>query len=66
MKPVVITPKTKKEFDFVSQLLNKLRISSRMLSMEEVEDLGLSKLMREADRSKKVSREVIMKKLNAG
>lgn len=65
MKPVVITPKTKKEFDFVSQLLNKLRISSRMLSLEEVEDIGLAKLMREADRSKKVSREVIMRKLNA-
>ena len=65
MKPVVITPKNKKEFDFVSLLLNKLKISSRILSTEEIEDLGLAKLMRDADRSNKVSRETIMKKLNA-
>lgn len=28
--------------------------------MEEIEDLGLSMLMKEADRNKKVSREVVM------
>lgn len=65
MNPVVITPKNKKEFDFVSQLLLKLNISSRSLSTEEIEDLSMSKLMRGVDRSKKVSRKAIMKKLNS-
>lgn len=65
MKSVVITPKNKRELDFVSQLLEKLNISSRELSLEEMEDIGMTQLMHETDRSKKVSREQIMKKLNA-
>jgi hypothetical protein len=63
MKPVIITPRNKKEFDFVAELLGKLNISTRTLSQEELEDIGMSKLMREADRHKKVSREQVMKKL---
>ena len=65
MKPVVIAPKNKKEFDFVSELLLKLNISTRSLTQDEIEDLGMSKLMREVDRTKRVSKEAIMKKLNS-
>lgn len=35
------------------------------MSEEELEDLGLAKLMRSADKRKKVSRESIMKKLKS-
>ncbi|MDI6778808.1 MAG: hypothetical protein QME25_01235 [Bacteroidota bacterium] len=40
-------------------------MKSKVLSDEEIEDLGLSILMREADRTKKVSRETIMRKLKS-
>lgn len=63
MKPLVVSPRNKKEFDFVSELLAKLNISTRSLSKEEIEDLGMIKLMKEADRTKMVSKEAIFKKL---
>ena len=63
MESVIITPRNKKELEFVSDLLNKLGINSKKLSIEEKEDLGLALSMREADRTKKVSETVIMKKL---
>lgn len=44
-------------------MLKKMRISARQLSEEEREDFGLSKLMKQVDRSEKVSREEIMKTL---
>ena len=65
MKPLVVSPRKKKEFDFVNELLAKLNISTRSLSKEEIEDLGMIKLMKEADRTKKVSKEVIFKKLKS-
>lgn len=65
MKGLVITAKSKSEFKFVSDLLKKLGISSSTMSEEELEDLGLSKLMKSVDRSKKVSRETVMAKLRS-
>ena len=64
MKALVIKPKNDDELKFVSALLKKLGINSSRLTLEEFEDIGLSKLMRKADRSKKVSRLDIMKKLS--
>jgi len=65
MKSIVISPKNLTDMRFVSELLKKLSIPTKVLSDEEKEDLGLSILMREADRTKKVSRETIMRKLNS-
>lgn len=65
MKGIVITAKDQTEFKFLSDLLKKLGISSESLSAEELEDLGLVKMMKSADRSKKVSRELIMKRLKS-
>ena len=48
---------------FVADLLCKLGITSHVLTDEEVEDFGLSLMMKNVDRSKKVSRETVMKKL---
>lgn len=63
MKGLVIATKNQSELKFVSELLKKLGISSTTMSDEELEDLGLAKLMKDVDRSKKVSRETIMAKL---
>ena len=64
MKSVVITPRNRKELLFVNALLKKLGISSKLLTVEEMEDFGLGILMKEADRSKKVSKNIILKKLS--
>jgi hypothetical protein len=63
MTTLLITPKTASELKLVEKLLHGLGISVRQLSAEEKEDIGLAMLMKQADRSKKVSREAIMKKL---
>ena len=65
MKALVITPKNDNEFKFLSNLLKKLGISSSALSYEDLEDIGMSKLMRGVDKTKKASRAEIMKKLSA-
>ena len=64
MKALVITPKNENKFKFLSDLLNKLGVSLSPLNQDELEDIGMSKLMRGIDKSKKASRAEIMKKLS--
>ena len=63
MKAIVIKTKSKREEKFLSDLLDKLGISSGTISEEEMEDLAFSRMMKEVDRTKKVSKETILKKL---
>ncbi len=63
MKSLVITPKDTKELNFVSELLQKMSISSKGLSKEEKEDAGLLVLMQEANKNDTVSRQEIVSKL---
>ena len=65
MKALVIKPKNKSEIKFLSDLLKKLGISSKLVNAEEIEDYGMSLLMKEVDRSKKVSRESVLQKLKS-
>jgi len=65
MKALVITPKDDIEFKFLAALLKKLGVSSAALSYEDLEDIGMSKLMRGIDKTKKATRAEIMKKLSA-
>ncbi len=65
MKALVVTPKNSNEFKFVSDLLKKLGVGSSEVNQEELEDIGMSKLMRQVDKTKKASRTEIMKKLSA-
>ena len=65
MKALVITPKSDNEFKFLADLLKKLGVSSSALNYEDLEDIGLSKLLRGIDKTKKASRAEIMKKLSA-
>ncbi|MBC8052554.1 MAG: hypothetical protein H7Y13_05780 [Sphingobacteriaceae bacterium] len=65
MKALVITPKNESEFKFLSDLLKKLDIVSIQMGEEEIEDLGLSKMLKAVDKSDKVSKESIMAKLKS-
>ena len=65
MKALVIKPKNGTEYKFISSLLKKLGVNTTNLSLEGLEDIGLSKLMRGIDKTKKASRIEIMKKLSA-
>jgi hypothetical protein len=63
MTTMVIDIKDKAELKLLSEMLKKMRISAKILSAEDREDLGLAKLMKEVDRTDKVSREKVMEKL---
>lgn len=63
MKAMVITPKNSGEYKFIQDLLKKLGISSATMTEEELEDLGLSKLLKSVDRSKKVTKSSVLQKL---
>jgi hypothetical protein len=63
MKALLIKSNSQAELKFLSDLLKKLGVSARVMEIEEVEDYGMSMLMKDVDRTKKVSRELVMKKL---
>lgn len=63
MSSIVVSPKNSKELQFITDLLEKLGVESKVISDEEAEDLGLSLLMKEVDRSELVSEEEILAKL---
>ncbi len=55
--------KSAEELMLLQTMLDKMSIGNAVISLEETKDLGLLMLMKKADRSKRVSRETIMKKL---
>ncbi|MEQ9288615.1 MAG: hypothetical protein RIG77_16965 [Cyclobacteriaceae bacterium] len=63
MSSIVINPKNASELKFVMELLQKLGVNSKVLTDEEQEDLGLSILMKDADRSDVVPESEIIGKL---
>jgi hypothetical protein len=65
MKSLVISPKNASDLKLISEMLKKMGIPALELSDEEKEDIGLSMLMSEADRSKKVSKDTVMKNLKS-
>ena len=65
MKALVIIPKNENEFKFLVDLHKKLGVSSSALSYEDLEDIGMSKLMRGIDKTRKAGRTEIIKKLSA-
>ena len=64
METLIVTLKDKQEMQFVSDLLKKMQINAKRLSDEECEDMGLTKLMKQASRSEKASRDQILKTLS--
>jgi hypothetical protein len=65
MESIVINPKTKDEVKLITDLLERMNISSKVISEEEKEDMGLLIMMKEVDRNEIVSRAEVMKKLNS-
>ncbi|MDB4902468.1 MAG: hypothetical protein JWQ63_1749 [Mucilaginibacter sp.] len=65
MESIVINPKSKDEAKFTTDLLQRMNISSKVITEDEKEDFGLLMMMKEVDRNEKVSREEVMKKLNS-
>lgn len=63
MKTMVIQLKDDADVQLISGLLKKMRIRSKMLTIDEMEDMGLGEMMLKVDRSDKVSREMVMNKL---
>jgi hypothetical protein len=61
MSSLLITPKSSEELNFLIALLERLDMKSHLVSEEEIEDLGLSIMMRDIDCTEKVSRAEIMK-----
>ncbi len=49
----------------ISEVLKKMGISSKSLTLEEKEDFGLGLAMKEADRTKRVSANLIIQKLKS-
>lgn len=64
MKNIVIQLDDDNDVQLISGLLKKMRIRSKVLTEEDVEDVGLGEMMLKVDRSGKVSREQIMSKLS--
>ena len=65
MTSILITPKNETELNFIHELLKRMKISGKLLSIEDKEDLGLASLMKKVDRAKKVSRATVMSKLKS-
>lgn len=63
METLIVTVKDKHEMQLVTDMLKKMRINAKKLSDEDREDIGLSKLMKQVNRSEKVSRDQVMKSL---
>ena len=63
MSSIIISPKDPDEFQFIKNLLEKLGVKSKVLSDEAIEDLGMSLLMKETDRSERVAEIEILNKL---
>ena len=64
MNTIMITPKNKKEFNLISEVLEKMGIASTTLLEEEKEDIGLGLLMMTANRKEKIPKEKIVEKLS--
>ncbi len=63
MASLLVATKDRSELKLIQSMLNKMRVSSKVLSEGEKEDFALGYIMSRTDRSKKVTREAIMKKL---
>jgi hypothetical protein len=63
METIIVSVKDKAELKFVSEMLKKMNIATKVLSDDEMEDLGMIKLLKRVNRNEKVSREKVMAKL---
>ena len=65
MKALVVQARDKSEMKLVADVLKKMGIKSSEMDAEDLEDFLLGEAMKKADRTKKVSRDTIMKNLTS-
>jgi len=65
MKALVVQARDKSEMKLVADVLKKMGIKSSEMDVEDLEDFLLGEAMKKANRTKKVSRETIMKNLTS-
>ncbi|MEO5909624.1 MAG: hypothetical protein ABIP95_01995 [Pelobium sp.] len=64
MDAILLKPKDSEELKLIAELLAKMKVSSKILSEEDLENSGLGMMMKEVDRNETVSREDIFKTLD--
>ncbi len=64
MEVAIVQSEDKANLKLLAELARKMGIQFKVLTEEQKEDIGMGLLMKEADRSQKVSEEEIMRKLN--
>lgn len=60
---MIIDITDEKKLEILSIFLKGMNLTSKILTQEEKEDLGLITAMKEVDRTKKISRSKVMDKL---
>lgn len=65
MDALIIKSQNRSDLKLIKELVKKMGLESKSLTEEDLEDLGLTMLMKQADRSNTVSREEIMGKLDS-
>ena len=65
MKALLISPQTPEMMARIQQFLEDLGVESTSLTEEALEDAGLGVLMREVDRSDRVSADEVLDKLRS-
>lgn len=62
MDTLIVQSKNKEDLRLVVSLLKRMKIQAKFMSEEEQEDYGLTWLVKQADRSRKVSYEAVTRK----
>jgi len=63
MEAIVVIPKSKAHFNLIQSLIKEIGEKSKVLTDDEIEQLGLLNMMKKVDLTKTVSRDKIMKNL---
>ena len=63
MKTLIVTPKDKKDFEFISSLLKRLGYGTKVIYDDEKEDLGMLKAMLEEKKEEYIPEDEIFKAL---
>ena len=65
MSTLIINSKKIGDLKFFTDLAKRLGLTSKILTTEEMEEIGLYKAMTEGRKTKFISREAVMKKLQS-
>ena len=64
MKSILVSPKSKKEYDLIVELLKRMNVKISQMTMEQLEDFGMSYLLKDGpSKEKKLTRKELNKYL---